>query len=426
MKNNIQQIYYFPYGHLSNPYGRIASSVYFYFSTIKKKGEKMEILQELHGGGSSAGNFLVKDIRGRVVVMKFANWSGIGSNGIPWLKSQFDRLKDIKESLQNADKDLVPEVYEYGEDQESAFYTLQYYEDGKPLSTYHLENTFLTKEDFLKDLDKILYLLAEKLYSQEKLDVPSGYLERVHKYRLNYRLGLLYKKEGEVYEKLIKNRCIKITGKNHPLETLFSKMWNLDKIVINNIEYENTRILWDRFNCSNLLEKVKPSFLPRLAHGDALLRNFMKLPNEELVIFDVRGTHLPNNSPARIDIPYELGKLLHGILLEIIRNDLFTLEIDEHNMHFHLNYDLNNPSIDKFLKVRESMPSLFKNNISIKRVLSEEENWLNKAIFAEATHFLADAINRLENDETGRHTVAYYLIDTMLLNKYMQLSIQEN
>jgi len=380
----------------------------------------MKIIQELHGGGSSAGNFLVEDGQGRVVVMKFANWSGIGSNGIPWLKSQFDRLKELKGSLDYTDKKLVPEVYEYVEDENSAYYTLQYYDKGVPLSTYHLHNLDKNEEDFLNDLYDLLSLLSEKFYSQEKLSVPDGYLERVHKERLNYRLGLLYKKEGEVYEKLIKNRSIKITGKNYELESLFSRMWALEKIVINGKEYQNTRILWDKFNNMDLLNQVKPAFLPRLAHGDALLRNFMKLPNEELIIFDVRGVNLPDNSPARIDIPYELGKLLHGILLEVIRNDLFSLEMEEETMNFHLNYDAVHKGVAKFIQVREKMPDLFKNHPSINKVLKNEENWFGKAIFAEATHFLADAINRLENDPTGRHTMAYYLIGTILLNEYMQ------
>ncbi len=384
----------------------------------------MKIIRQLHGGGSSAGTFLAEDKKGREVVMKFSNWSGIGSNGVPWLKAQFDRLKELKKQLPTIGASTIPEVYNYSENSDGVFYTLQYYKEGTPLSLYHLDSTEEESESFINDLNNLLTLMSDQFYSQGKLEVPNNYLERTHISRLNYRLELLYKKEGEVYEKLIKGIFVEINDNDYcEIENLFDEIWRLDNILINNKSYLNARVLLEKFEKTpHLLDKLKPQFLPKFAHGDALLRNFMKMPDGTLNIFDVRGVELPDNSPARIDITYELGKFLHGILLEIVRNDLFSLDIKKEKglIKFQLQYDLNHKGVVKFLEVRKKMPKLFKNNPSLNKVLLDEPDWLQKAFFSEASHFLADAVNRLENDSSGKHAIAYYLIGTILLNEYLQ------
>lgn len=382
----------------------------------------MKIIKEFQGGGSSAGTLLVEDNSGKKVVLKFANWSGIGSNGIPWLKAQFTRLKELKASLSPLGASRIPEVYDYAESNDGVYYTLQYYPKGIPLSIYHFERPEAGTEDFFKDFIELLSFMSKEFYSKGKLETPDGYLEHVHISRLNYRLGLLYKKEGDVYERLIKNRSFKLNnGATYKLEELFNEIWNLDIISINNQDYLNASTLLHKLkNDAVILDHLTPSFLPKFAHGDALLRNFMKIPNKPLIVFDVRGVELPDNSPARIDISYELGKYLHGILLEIIRNDAFTLEITKQNgfLSFQLNYDLHDKRVLNFLAIRKEMPTLMKNHAALNQIMQEESDWFQKSLFCEATHFLTDAVNRLENDLSSSHAIAYYLIGTLLLNDY--------
>lgn len=381
--------------------------------------KNMKIIKQLPGGGSSAGTLLAQDANGREVVLKFANWSGIGSNGIPWLKAQFARLKELKASLSPLGASRIPEVYDYVENNDGVYYTLQYYSEGIPLSIYHFERPEGGSDAFFNDFNELLTFMSEEFYAQGTLEIPEYYLEHVYIARLNYRLGLLYQKEGEVYEKLIKNRSVTLDdGTVYSLAEFFKEVWNLDMISINHTDYLNARILLEQLNDPVVLEQLKPSFLPKFAHGDGLLRNFMKMPDEQLMVFDVRGVELPNNSPARIDITFELGKYLHGILLEIVRNDAFILEITKNKgvLSFQLHYDLSDNRVSNFLEVREKMPGMLQGHAALNQVMKEENDWFKKALFAEATHFLTDAVNRLENDPSSRHAIAYYLIGIMLLN----------
>ncbi|MFA5088075.1 MAG: ROK family protein [Candidatus Omnitrophota bacterium] len=389
----------------------------------KEIRDRYKILKKLVGGGSSAGTYLVRDKDGREIILKFATWAGIGSNGIPWLQSQVKRLRELKENLPPLGASKIPEVYDYEEKEGLVYYTLEYLKDGRPLSLYHLEHPEGGPEAFLEDLENMLDLMAEQFYSQGRLDLPEDYIKRVHVSRLNYRMGLLKRQEGEVYERLIKNRPFKFgNGRHRDIASLFNEIWNRSTISINGHAYANAPNLVYALEANPVfMEGITPSFLPRYAHGDALLRNFMRMKDGSIKVFDVRGVDLPDNSPARVDITYELGKFLHGILLEIVRNDLFDMEIRRGSggeLEFELHYDMDNPSVKNFLEVRRKMPELFKNHPGLNKILKDEPRWLVKALFAEASHFLADAINRLENDLSGRHTIAYYLIGTMLLNDY--------
>ncbi|MDI1352953.1 MAG: hypothetical protein PSV35_09375 [bacterium] len=166
---------------------------------------------------------------------------------------------------------------------------------------------------------------------------------------------------------------------------------------------------------------MKPNFLPKYTHGDALLRNFLRLPDGRQKIIDVRGIFLPNNSPALIDISYELGGIIHGFLLEIIRANLFDLKIQRNREGlrcFFLQFQTNNTVVANFLEVRNQILNIFQNHVELQSILHGDPYWMTRAIFSEATHFLTDAINRLEQDSSGRHTVAYYLIGATLLSSY--------
>ncbi len=385
--------------------------------------DRYEMIRPLQGGGSSAGTFLVRDHSGREVVLKFANWAGIGSNGIPWLKAQAARLRELKQDLPAEGAERIPEVYDYFEGKGLVYYTLEYLHGGKPLSIYHLEKTDGDAESFLDDLDTLLTMMSKQFYSQGKLDVPDGYIDRVHLNRLNYRLGLLRKKEGDVYERLIKNRSFEFSNEGYrDISELFDQIWSSGFVSINGKKYPNVSTLLSSLETdSSFLQWLQPKFLPKFAHGDGLLRNFMKMPDGGIKVFDVRGVILPDNSPSRIDIPYELGKFLHGILLEVIRNDLFDLKLTRHgdDLDFVLEYDSNNQNVLNFLEVRRRMIELFKSHPDLIEVLKDEPDWLEKALFAEASHFLADAVNRLDKDLSGRHTIAYYLIGTMLMNEFL-------
>ncbi len=390
--------------------------------------QKYKIIRWLDGGGSSAGVLLVKDLKNQTVVLKFANWAGIGSNGTFWLKAQVSRLKELRNVLPPSKKERIPQIYDYFENIDPTgrnglvYYTMEYIQHGAPLSLFYWDHPENTANQFLADLNEIVTFLSNDLYALGALPVPAGYIKRVHRNRLTYRLNLLRQTNGPVYERLIRDNKLSVGEIEYQdITALFEEIWKSDTIIINGKEYPNaTAILKGLEKTPDLFKLVS---LPQYGHGDALLRNFMKMPDTTpSKIFDVRGIELPENSPDRVDIPYELGKMLHGILLEVVRKNNFSIGLVRQTngrLSFILNVDAANPAVKTFFQVRSQMPELFKHNKALNEVLKNEPNWLKKAIFAEATHFLADAVNRLENDKSGRHAIAYYLLGVMLMQNIM-------
>ncbi|MCX5667271.1 MAG: 3-dehydroquinate synthase [Candidatus Omnitrophica bacterium] len=390
----------------------------------KEISDRYEIIKPYTTGGSSADTFLARDRQGRQVIVKHSTWAGVGSNGIPWLRAQYKRLKELKQSLGPEGAAMIPEVYEYHETNELAFYSMQYLEGGKPLPFYFLEHASGGAQPFLDDLESMIDQFCRHLYSRGNLEVPVDYVQKVHLARVDYRFGLLTKKEGDVYDKLISGRPFAIENARYDdISYMFEELSKAPVIRINGVDHTNLPRLISEVKADHgLIERLKPRSILKYAHGDLLLRNVMRMGDGNFRLFDVRGVDLPGNSPSRIDLTYELGKILHSFLLEIVRNNLFDISVRKEGgtFAFDIKYHTSKSAVANFLEVRRRLPEMLRNQPRLMELLKDEPLWLEKALFAEATHFITDAPNRLSQDPSGKHTLAYYAIGTQLLDEFLR------
>src|SRR4051812_35482124 len=102
--------------------------------------DRYEILGAFETGGSSASTLRVRSADGRLAVMKYSEWEGIGANGSPWLRAQADRLVELKTVLPPAGAAAIPVVYERCAVGSLYYYTMEHLE-GTPLSIYHFQDS---------------------------------------------------------------------------------------------------------------------------------------------------------------------------------------------------------------------------------------------------------------------------------------------
>ncbi len=385
--------------------------------------DKYTLVESFYGGGSVAKTFLVRDQNQKLYILKYADWDGIGYNGTPWVETQTKRMVEFKKLLPNSGGQYFPAVYEHQRIKNVFYAILEYLEDATTLSEYYLSYDDDLIDPYLADIDKVISLWCTYFYPQGTVETPRNYIKEIHINRVNYRLSLFSQKDSETYKRYIENNDFVLGNfRDESMSSFFKSLLSKDQITINGSEYVNAPLILAAIeNNPVILDYLTPTFLPKYTHGDSLLRNYLKLPDGSIKIIDLRGTDLPHDTPSEVCIPYDLGKMLHSIEMDIVRSNNFDLSVslsDSFDFQFH--YHTENKNIASLLEVSSKMPELFKQNKELGKFLSNDPEWLEQSFFAEACHFLSDAVNRLEQDHSGRHSLAYYLIGTILLNRFQK------
>jgi hypothetical protein len=380
---------------------------------------KFTFVHGFHAGGSVARTFLVKDKGQRPFILKYADWDGIGYNGTPWVETQTQRLIDLRKLLQQDAAQYLPIVYEVYREENVFYAIIEYFKGATTVSEYYLKYDGELIQPYLFDINRIITLLATYFYNLGTIDTPKNYIQDIHINRVKYRLSLFHD-NSETFKRYVENKEFSLGNFKHKnMAEFFKTLFEQEKIIINGKEYTNAlTILQAITHDSKTLAHLTPAFLPRYTHGDSLLRNYLRTNDGDLRIIDLRGNHLPTNTPSEVCIPYDLGKILHSIGMDIVRSNHFKLEVHQagNNFKFTFKYNRSNKNTEDLLKVREKMLDSLEHNEVLGSFINKEPNWREKSLFAEACHFLSDSVNRLEQDHTGKHSLAYYLIGTILLN----------
>lgn len=380
--------------------------------------KEYKVQKEFTTGGSSAGTLLVTNSDDLQQVLKFSTWQGIGSSGTPWLKAQASRLIELKRELPYDGSLAIPAVYKTYEDEGLFYYTFEYF-DGLPFSSVNYSDRNFCPGKLATGVSKILDLMTNNFYNQGKLDTPRSYVENVHLNRARNRLGLLTSRNSDVFNRFINGKSIIFDdGDSSDMGSFFGSLVRLRRIVVNGQVYPNPLDILKDLDKQEILD-LTPSFIPRYSHGDGTLRNFLTSPSSDIKIIDVRGVDLPSNTVSRVCIPYELGKMMRTILLEVIRANDFLLYCQDSRQDLEFGLKLKeNTNALSFVNARKDILNAFIDHRDLNALLKDEGDWVRKTLFAEAIHFLADAVNRLESDDKGKQTLAYFLLGTMLLANY--------
>ena len=373
-----------------------------------------KFVKEFSEGGSTGRVFLVQK-KDFFIILKFASMEGIGFNGKPWNKQQFLKLKNIQECLPKESTKLFPKVFEFHETDEYNYYTMEFFK-GISVPRYFSRKPQM----IIPFIYNLLERLNNDLYSIGNRLGYSDYITKNHFDRITHRIGLLNKREGPVYNSYIKNREMSIGGVRYDDLTFFSdELFKFESININGFEYINMPKIIDllQSNLSEIDKSLSPQYVPSYVHGDLLLRNVLLNRSGEIRLIDVRGDNVNEKIPSVISLEYEMGKIYHSFLQELIRNNLISIEIQRCNnrVKFFVRFKKNN-LVSAFLNIRNILPSLIKERFRDTVFWGNRNSFLNHVLLSEAAHFAADAVNRLAQDPSGCHTLTYYIVSVVLFN----------
>lgn len=392
-------------------------------SKLKLIDKKYEILNSFGTGGSSAETLLVKDRENGIkYILKFSTWDGVGSSGIPWLKTQAKRLIELKNLKAPELKNKIPVVYKIFSSKNLYYYAMDYFENSLPVSLYYFNNPRIKLDNFILDIKEIIKLMCV-LYSKGWTTPPKNMIYNAHVLRIKKRTKLLTQRKGPTYENVIKNRQIKFSGKYvfRDLTYLFNELFESKKIMINNKAYLNSNFILPIINNDKVINMLTPEYIPLYYHGDSTLRNFLRCPDGSIRMIDVRGLDLPKNTVSIIDVAYEMGKLMRTFFLEIIRSNNFTIRMIKKEPQFSFSFELKETkSVKNFLEIHEKFSNILEKCMKNNRILASEKGLIKRTHFAEASHFLADAVNRMESDPSGMQTLAYYFLGLELFDIFLK------
>ena len=394
------------------------------YNLLSKNGYK--ILKYFDTGGSEALTLLATSPINKKVIVKISFWDGIGGNGIPWLISQCQRLKYFEKTLPEKTSQYFPKVYENkGSIKEGFFfYTLEYFPNATSFSVKELLRLNIDVNDAISN---VISFYSENIYPLNSFTNPnSNYTDLIHLDRMKYRTTLLTTNTGDIFDKCIRPYPFKI-GKLffENISEFFQKIKHKKTLTINGQEYTNLFALQDLFydNKDYLNKLLKVEILPTYYHGDLLLRNVLISKQSEFKYIDVRGLSIHSKTPSKISIAFEMGKIAHSFFTDLVRDDLFTIEIEEkdNDFDFYFSFKKNELCLKNIDIWENFIPSL-KTHESLKIAASHEKNLDLSVEFAQAVHFAADAINRMSQDPSGKHTLAYYLISILIFSRFLKKS----
>ncbi|MFA5320328.1 MAG: methyltransferase domain-containing protein, partial [Candidatus Omnitrophota bacterium] len=380
-----------------------------------------ELLKPIGGGSSGAGVALVKDAAGRNVVMKYTVWEGLTSNGKQDLKAQFERYRKLRIGLPSEAASLLPEVYDFGERQGFTYYTLEYFENAEPVIEYYVRNPDIGLPALQFELKRILDILTGYIYSGKSLPVPQDYAQRVHFDKLDYRLGLLERRDTEFYRNSVQGRAWN-NGNLAYKDTayLFKDLLHADAIWINGQPHKNLTLLTSGLKSAQSMSNVlMPVFLPENSLGDLFLRNILRLPDGSLRFIDVQGIYPEGNLYQYRDPAYDIGKIFKSLLSELVMHDLLSVSIETSgNKVFKAEFTLKdkNRTADAIYQAREGLPELVSGHARLGSQMQEKPDWLKSIFLTEAVHFATSASGELIEDQSGEHAIAYYLLANALLS----------
>jgi hypothetical protein len=317
---------------------------------------------------------------------------------IMWLNSLPDKIKRY-----------FPKVLDYKIDGMRTFYKMPHY----PFPTIRkmlLFNKVSGKQVYgiLKNLMDIMF---DEIYPLGKKDAPQAFAQNVHLKRITTRLK-------ETKEKAKEYNMTKL------LRILTCKSIKL-KLNLENTEkeYENIEIVIKRLEKNEkILKKLQPDKI-YLIHGDLHFGNILvKEEGNNAFLFKLID---PRGFKEGSDYTYDLGKIwhsFHGLYDFIHEKREKWYYLDESKLNFKGNNVEAELAIKKGIELEQynylyrSFPNILKKYA----IVTEDENWEMRTLFAEASHFCSMIPFHLQSENRA---IALYLMGVKLLNEFVNRSI---
>ncbi len=382
-----------------------------------------EVVKEFYDGGSAANTFLTRNIDGNERIVKISQWEGIGGNGMPWLIAQYNKLRDYRDELPFDTATLFPKVCCFGTGDDYFFYSSEFFKNYQTLPTCYLSPESTVKQDLSTTSDHLVSVLCGKIYTLRQNEITNkNHFHDTHISRLNYRVGLLTQNNGELFHRHIESNPILLGNSIFgDITQLFKGVLKQETIFINGREFPNMPAFQRLIdgNQSPLSADLSPAYYPQYYHGDLLLRNVMMNGAGKLRFIDVRGQVAHNKTPSQITVDYEMAKIHHSFLVELVRNDHFTLDRRYKNGKNYFTFHFENSAITRqFIQAWQDFFAILEENESFQKGVNSKHNWRGHIYLSSALHFATDAINRICQDISGQHTIAFYLLSIIMLDDF--------
>ncbi len=380
-------------------------------------------------GGSSMQTFVARrKSDGLECIIKYSDWDGVSSDGIPWLLGQAIKLKalqadkDVPQEL----KELYPKVVEIFQGENVAYYVMEVFPGAQDLARHYLDNPEATAPQMFTELSGVFKQLL-RAYITRPIERRGGEVGTNLLNRAERRLEMLANKsEHHVYRRLVEGRPFVLGSLcKRDASQFFAELMEANSIVINETEFPNLpqllRVIRDHL--PQLQDEIGPTHFSILTHGDLSIRNFLKSPNGDVRIIDVRSpTRIHSVTPDATSIEYDFAKLYYSPIMELVRNEYSSVrpegdwKADRPSFQFDYSQD---PTVSRFMDLRTLLHEQFVDDDMRRALNIRHQEWSAFPLFGEALNYTSDAVHRLSQDPSGKHSLMYYLEAVRLLTKLL-------
>jgi len=381
------------------------------------------------GGSSMQTFFATRRSDGASCVIKYSDWEGVSSDGIPWLLGQAVKLRSIQQdsTVPTDLKNLYPKVLEVFQGQQVAYYVMEQFRGAQDLARHYLDSPEIGAQEMFQELKQVSIRLVDA-YREKGLESKEGEIDFNVLTRAEKRLGMLANKsDSQVYRRLVQGKPF-VLG---PLQYkdaghFFEELMQADTLKVNGAVYKNLphllKIMRDAL--AQIQERTGPTHFCDLTHGDLSIRNFLKCPDGQLKIIDVRSpTRIHNVTPVSTSVEYDFAKIFYSPFMELVRNEFCLIDADDgwnaEQPSFQFTFR-SHPTVDRFLGLRRLLHEHFADTDMRHQLKISHPAWHLIPQFGEALNYASDAVHRLSQDPSGKHSLMYYLEATRQLSGLLE------
>lgn len=394
---------------------------------LQDRGYTLNSLNE-RGGSSMQTFFATRRSDGLGCVIKYSDWDGVSSDGIPWLLGQAVKLKSIQTNIDIPLelKKMYPKVLEIYQGQNVAYYAMEQFKGSQDLARFYLDSQEVGSQEMFDELSRVFKQLL-RAYAIRKPEPREGEIEFNLLDRAEKRLGMLANRsDSQVYLRLVRGKPFVLGSLQFKdAGEFFDKLLKAESVTINGIPYLNLPHLLRKIrkNLPEMQGKIGPTHFSDLTHGDLSIRNFLKCGDGDIKIIDVRSpTRIHNVTPVSTSIEYDFAKLFYSPMMELIRNDFCLIDPDAkwdiENPSFKMDFRPH-PTVDRFIGLRQLLHTQFVDDEMREILQIQHSEWDIFPLLGEALNYASDAVHRLSQDPSGKHSLMYYLEAVRQLTEIM-------
>ncbi len=308
-----------------------------------------------------------------------------GSTDTKRLVNEISYLCNIPKKLQQ----YFTEIIDYATEGPTVWYTMRHYP--QPSLKKLLLSGKINALEAVEILTRIIKFMVENVYVLKRDDAPACYSNSVHFHRVEVRRQM--------------------TVSEAPI---FGKIFEAERFIINELEYENPFKLIGRIKDNvKLSSTLHPPYLSMIhgdLHFDNLLIDTTTVPPKFRLV-DPKGF-------SAGDPMYDISKLFHDFhgLYDFVYEYMFDLDWKCNDETFEAEFQIHNcAALREFKQINEYFPTI------VSQFFESDPNWYLRMKFIEAIHFNCLQPFHLKGDGQESKAISMFLIGVQLMNNFWEM-----